>query len=442
VQAGDVELGQLFIDNHQFRIPMFQRPYVWDEAKSWFPLWVDLAAAAEGVLAESYSGTLVEEPPTYFLGAVVIKTAPQHPQRLGASLLVDGQQRLTTLQVLLASARSVAALRGAKSVVGRLTNWIENDAAAIHQNYSDDRYKLWPLPQDRDEYLWAVRHPDDTAPEPPGKHRLVRARNWFEETIAAWAGEDKAVADERLSALFVALSKRMKLVRIVLDKTDNMQVIFEALNHRGVELSQADLVKNLLFRLVEEQGANTQAEDLLTKYWLELDRPRWRRDVTTGRIIRSRLDVVIGYWLAIQKQEVVSVDNLYDEFKDWVTSHGLAAAETIKSLRQIADTYDWLQGSAPDEATREFIDHLVATKTNTVWPLMLAIHLNDGIPAKQKHKAARVLGSYLMRRRVCGRAPAKSRFSRSGPVGRCRRGVWRDVVGQRRCWSSRQVGAG
>ncbi len=40
------------------------------------------------------------------------------------------------------------------------------------------------------------------------------------------------------------------------------------------------------------------------------------------------------------------------------------------------------------------------------------------------------------------RAPAKSRFSRSGPVGRCRRGVWRDVVGRRRCWSSRQVGAG
>src|SRR6478672_2403144 len=73
VQAGDVELGQLFIDNHQFRIPMFQRPYVWAKTKNWLPLWIDLVAAAEAVLEEVASGELAEEPPTYFLGAVVVK---------------------------------------------------------------------------------------------------------------------------------------------------------------------------------------------------------------------------------------------------------------------------------------------------------------------------------------------------------------------------------
>jgi hypothetical protein len=402
MQAGDVELGQVFIDNHQFRIPMFQRPYVWDRTKNWSPLWDDLSAAAQAVLDEVATGEYNEEPSTYFLGAVVIKAAPQHPQRLNASLLVDGQQRLTTLQVLLASARAVAENVKAASVVGRLSNWIENDVQAIHVSYQDDVYKLWPLPQDREEYIWAVRQPNDLTPEPLGNHRLVRARKWFEKEIATWAGSDVRLADERLSALFAALSKRMKLVRIVLDKTDDMQVIFEAVNHRGVELSQSDLVKNLLFRLVEEQGGHNEAEGLLRNHWLELDRPRWRVDVTTGRITRSRLDVVTGYWLSIQKQEVVSVENLYDEFKAWMLSNKLDAGETIKSLREIADKYDWLQETQLDEATREFVDHIVATKTNTVWPLLLAVHLNPSISEPQKHKVAKVLGSYLMRRRICG----------------------------------------
>lgn len=402
MQAGDVELGQVFIDNHQFRIPMFQRPYVWDATKNWQPLWEDLAAAAEAVLDEVATGNYVEEPPTYFLGAVVVKAAPQHPQRLGASWLVDGQQRLTTLQVMLCAARAVAHELGATNVVGRLSSWIENKPEAIHDNYPDDVYKLWPLPQDRDEYLWAVREPGDDQTEPPGRHRLVRARGWFEEQIGKWASDDHQIADERLNALFVALSKRMKLVRIVLDKTDDMQVIFEAVNHRGVDLSQSDLVKNLLFRLVLEQGDHAVAEDLLSKHWLELDKPRWRADFVTGRITRSRLDVVIGYWLSIQKQEVVAVENLFDEFKEWVLARGLTASDTIKAIRKIADTYDWLQGVGPDVVTRELVDHVVATKTNTIWPLLLAVHLRTDIPSSQKEKVARVLGSYLMRRRVCG----------------------------------------
>lgn len=401
MQAGDVELGQVFIDNHQFEIPMFQRPYVWDAEKNWAPLWADIAAAADDVYAELQAGEFLEEPPTYFLGAVVVKAGPAHPQRLKVSLLVDGQQRLTTLQVLLAAARAVAADVGAMNVVGKLSNWIENNPEAIHDRFTDDKFKLWPLPQDREEYLWAVRKPDDDRSAPDAEHRLVRARVWFEHQIKAWASGTGADRADRLDALHSALTNRMKLVRITLDKTDDMQVIFEALNHRGVELSQSDLVKNLLFRLVEEQGDHARAEQLLTDHWLMLDLPRWRQLQTTGRIHRSKLDLVVSYWLTIQKHDVVKIENLFDEFKAWMFDGNKRASEVIKSLRRAADVYDWLHSRSPDEDVQQFIDHLVATKTNTLWPVVLATFLSDSIPEPQKVKVTRVLGSYLIRRQVC-----------------------------------------
>lgn len=405
MQAGDVELGQVFIDNHQFAIPMFQRPYVWSADKNWAPLWTDISAAADGVLSELAANEFPEEPPTYFLGAVVLKAPKTHPQRLKGSLLVDGQQRLTTLQVLLASARAVAESVGAESVAGKLSDWIENSKKAIHANFPDDIYKLWPLPQDRDQYLWAVRKPEDTRPAPDETHRLVQARRWFEEAIRAWATADGIAAEDRLDALHAALSTRMKLVRITLDKTDDMQVIFEALNHRGVELSQADLVKNLLFRLVEVQGAHAQAERLLTDYWLPLDGPDWRVTVTTGRITRSRLDLLIGYWLTVQKRDVISVDNLFDDFKDWMLGGERDAVQVIKDIRVAADRYDWLLSDEPDATTKQFVDHLVATKTNTLWPAVLATYLSATITDAQKLKVARTLASYLMRRQVCRSTP-------------------------------------
>jgi len=114
----------------------------------------------------------------------------------------------------------------------------------------------------------------------------------------------------------------------------------------------------------------------------------------------------VAYWLTIQKRDVVKVENLFDEFKAWMLDGNRSAAEVIKALRTVADMYDWLLSTKPDESTKQFIDHLVATKTNTLWPVVLATYLSDVIPDDQKSKVAKVLTSYLMRRQVC-RATSK-----------------------------------
>lgn len=402
MQAGEVTLKALFSDNHRYEIPMFQRPYVWGAEHEWTPLWDDISAAADGVVADMTNDVWPEEPPRYFLGSIVVKATPRHPQRLGGSLLVDGQQRLTTLQVMLAAARAVADEVGADSAIGRFDAWIGNNTAAVHDNFPDDRYKLWPLPQDRQEYLWAVRGLGDDSACPDPDHQVARARIWFENAIRDWTGDGEDAGD-RLDALHSALKDRMQVALITLEKTDNAQVIFEALNHRGVELSQSDLIKNLLFRLVEDQGQRQLAESLLVDHWLPLDSRSWRVDVTTGRIQRNLLDLVLTYWLTIQTEEVVSVEHLFDEFKTWMLAGDHNAAEVIKAIRQHADLYEQLVADPPDEATAELVDHVVATKTNTVWPLLLSTFASHrGVPTAQRRTAVAAIGSYLMRRGVCG----------------------------------------
>ncbi|CAM5735125.1 hypothetical protein SMICM304S_02816 [Streptomyces microflavus] len=108
MQAGDVKLGAVFANDHQNVIPIFQRPYVWDQEANWLPLWKDIRTAAEEFEAEQHSPSSQEDPRTYFLGAVVLQQRRRPPRRLASSHIIDGQQRLTTLQVLLAAARSVA----------------------------------------------------------------------------------------------------------------------------------------------------------------------------------------------------------------------------------------------------------------------------------------------------------------------------------------------
>lgn len=401
MQAGDVKLGSILSDNHRYVIPMFQRPYVWNADRNWLPLWNDIADAADTVVTDMTREEWPQEPPTYFLGAFVVKSIPSHPQRLGGSMLVDGQQRLTTLQVMLAAARAVAAELGAHSAAGRFDEWVENSSKAVHQKHPDDRYKLWPLPQDREQYKWAVRKAGDLSTCPDPEHRICQARIWFEGTIRQWSlrGGDPG---DRLDALHSALEKRIALVRITLERTDNAQVIFEALNHRGVELSQSDLIKNLLFRLVEDSGDPLLAESLLNDHWLPLDGQRWRSETVTGRIRRSLLDQVVTYWLTGRRAEVVSVERLFDEFKSWLLDGDFSAPDLIKEIRTHADLYDSLVENPTDHSIAALIDLVVATKTSTVWPLILTVYGDDRISDAQRRKSASAVYSYLARRMLCG----------------------------------------
>jgi hypothetical protein len=401
MQAGDVKLGQVFSNDHVNVIPLFQRPYVWDRDENWAPLWHDVTLAALEVEADRLSGNHEPSDSTYFLGAVVVHQRPKHPQRLASSHIIDGQQRMTTLQVMIAAMRAVASSLGQDKTAAQCTALLENRDEVLDDDFPQDRYKVWPLPQDRAAFLWAVRRPDDDSGPPEDNHRLVRARRWFEEQIARWQGEDDA-QPTRLQDVLTALKDRMQLVQINLGTSDHPQVIFEALNHRGVRLAAADLVKNRLFYEVEGQGDGKDAESLLLDHWVALDNEYWRSTVTTGRIKRALVDLLISYWLTVQTQDEVIVDSLFSDFSHWMDRTDERAADTIRDLRRYADVYASVLAAPANTAAGRLVATMRATNTNTPWPTLLALHAAPAIPEQQRELAAAAIDSFLMRRGVGG----------------------------------------
>lgn len=399
MQAGDVSLGKIFANDHQNVIPLFQRPYVWDEEANWTPLWEDVKSAAEEVEREQTSG-LASNGKTYFLGAIDSQARRQAPRRLSSSNVIDGQQRLTTLQTLLSAARRVAAQMGFHTTVGRFTSLLENRSETIHDAHPEDRYKVWPLPQDNEAFRWTLRPVGENSSPRRHDHKIVRASFWFENQIRLWATEVED-SELRLENLFSTLRDRMQLVHIVLDAGDDPQVIFEALNHRGVPLDAADLVKNLLFQTIDDQGDHLRADEILMKGWLPLDDAPWRDEITTGRLKRSRIDILLSYWLTIRSRREVIVDHLFADFKAWLTSSGATAADVVMDIRRCADTYLQVQSLADSDVLSILLDRMAGTSTTTPWPTLLHLYTDNRIPLAEKHIAVRAIDSFLMRRGMC-----------------------------------------
>ena len=227
----------------------------------------------------------------------------------------------------------------------------------------------------------------------------MKAADWFEDSIFSWCNSS-ADPELRLGYLFETLRDRMQLVQIYLESYDDPQVIFEALNHRGVKLDAADLVKNLLFQKVEQQGDHKRADSLLLDSWLPLDGQDWRRQVTTGRMKRSRIDLLLSYWLTIQTSGEVSAEHLFVDVREWLPSAHVSAAELIVDIRRYADKYDELERMPSSTSVGALLNRMQATGTMTPWPLLLRVFADDAVPFDQKEHVARAIDSFLMRRGI------------------------------------------
>ena len=137
MQAETRTMTQLFQLDVRYLIPLYQRPYVWTEEQQWAPLWDDIVTVAEHFLAEGASS----KPPSHFLGAIVIQqqdNPPGTPQRF---LVIDGQQRLTTLQILVGAAARIADRLGCAAEAELLRRLVYNNELLAKD---DERFKVWP----------------------------------------------------------------------------------------------------------------------------------------------------------------------------------------------------------------------------------------------------------------------------------------------------------
>ncbi len=396
-----VELKTLFGKDACYTVPLFQRPYTWKREPNWTELFDDLRRAAENVERELNGG---HAGGGYFLGAVVLAQMPNVITRLETRQVIDGQQRLTTLQVLLASIRGIADARGderSERLIGKLC---DNDPDLVPASDLTQQFKVWPSNPDRDAYRSALEGQVET-----GEVGLRAARGYFDAAIVDWLDaadvdhDPDTTAAGRLEALVTTVRDRVRLVVVDLEEHDDAQIIFETLNGRGTPLEAADLVKNLLFRSAEAQGRDV--ENLYDTYWRPFDEPStWRREQRIGRAKRSRLDLFLGHWLTMVSGRDISPTTMYAEFDRWLTDSAMPVEGVFAELRRYGQIYDSFGARPYDSAEGQFFTRLAALDTTTVMPVLLHLYglPDDRLSPAGRLRALQALDSFLIRRVLCG----------------------------------------
>lgn len=402
MKADTLTPRELFEGKVQFEIPSFQRPYVWTEEDQWAPLWEDVKRVARDVIEADGDAEKLKAHGAHFLGAIVVKDLGHQAGDVARSAVIDGQQRMTTLQILLDAAHAAVDDLGYEDDAEFLEGLIVNPGRKFAG--TKERFKLWPSRTDRAAFEAAM---DGSVPPDLVDARVVEAHRFFEGEVRRWltdGPEDEpplADQDARAAALAYVLQSRISLVAIDLDGNDDDQVIFETLNDRGTPLLAADLIKNWVFQRGTDLKADTEhwAEGL----WADLGEEWWREEISQGRHLRSRIDIFLQYWLTMRTQEEVLTDGVFRRFREYAIPHfaDLAKAEGfLQELRRDADTFRSFAQLDSDTVPGRFYSRVIeALELAAVTPLLLwLLSENHDVPDDQVEVALASLESWVIRR--------------------------------------------
>ncbi len=425
-----VTVYQIFSPQCRYLVPIFQRQYVWDMRDQWEPLWEDIVQKAHEVAA---GGT--RPPRKHFMGAIVLRglsfTGREHP---GVEV-IDGQQRLTTLQIVLIALRDFC--RNAKIPVTANSLGQMSENPVIYQTELE-QLKVIPTTRDRDCFhnLWdagspaellkrypPIKRPYAKKPEPPP--RLVAAYLFFAEAIRCfaekpWDDDDPTTVIDantitiRVHHLYTALANYLELVKIDLDETDDPQVIFETLNARGVRLRAGDLVRNYVFLEASRvTGKQDEVTRLYTTYWRLYDETAtaafWKEEVRQGRLVNPRFELFLFNFLTSQLTKVddsIQMSHLYRAFCDWwlggASTLTREVEPTLRELTRYSDFYRRLYTHDDRDRLAVFGRRLRTMDVSTIYPLLLFLFVERAEETKADLDGIITdLESYLVRRMVC-----------------------------------------
>jgi hypothetical protein len=394
----------LFDGKVTYEIPPFQRPYVWSEEDQWQPLWDDIQRVAEAVVerrdAEVDSPGIVG----HFLGAVVLKQLESPAGDPARWSVIDGQQRLTTLQLLLDAAQIAVGEHGQEDDSERLLELVENSSKRFVQ--TEKRFKLWPSRIDRLAFA-SVMDNSLTVPAALADSRIAQAHGFFRRAIEEWAhNSSPAHKDVKLSALTEVLEQYLQIVAITLAGNDDDQLIFETLNDRGTPLLAADLIKNFVFDRCDKIGANI--DSWAEVFWQDFDGDWWREQVSQGRMYRSRIDLFLQYWLTMRTLSEVPTESVFAHFRSFAGERlkEVSDAEAfLRELKRDAETFRDLAALNPGSASGGFYLRVVeALELGAFIPLLLwMISDNHNPPKAEVEKALRAVESWAVRRTLLRR---------------------------------------
>ena len=389
-------LQTLFQKQARYEVPAFQRPYVWDETRQWEPLWDDVRNTAEHfleVMRTSNEGSAPSQVPSHFLGAVVLQ---QQPSPAGAPLdlriVVDGQQRLTTLQLLIDAVQEELERHGYQQEANLVALLVKNnDAFCV--NVPDNAFKVWPTINDQDAFRCAMRN--DLSTDEHENSRIVEAHKFFRSQVQDWLDQNPDEGELRAKTIERVVALKLEMVIIDLDVADNPLIIFETLNARGTPLLPSELVKNLVLFKAVEDGIVPNVQEA-AGLW-SFDQDWWRQETGQGRNARARVEACLNHWLSMRTQKEIAQFGVFPSFRDYAA--GKPIASVVADLSNIGSIYRSLE-TAPNPEMETFLYRREAMQAGVITPVLLWL-LSEEVPQAQLRAGLHSLESYLVRRMVC-----------------------------------------
>jgi uncharacterized protein with ParB-like and HNH nuclease domain len=380
LQAGETTLNKLLNTSRQFIVPIFQRNYSWQKSQ-YEQLWFDILRASK-----------FKEKQNHFIGSIVyidMGTPAGRPQQL---LLIDGQQRLTTISILLCAIKDYVQKFNLETKLINLAK-IKNQFLYNSDEIDEDRYKLLLNVQDKETYIKLIDNTIFTVNKPATN--IIKCYEFFYERIEDFIKQYGQI-DEIYAGIF-----KLSLVSISLDKdSDNPQMIFESMNSTGKDLSQTDLLRNyLLMDLTPEKQTR-----LYKTYWKPMEE-LFGEDIYKNDL--NKFDYFIRDFLTLKSDtgHICKINNVYENFKRYYLDNNCEKFAVLKDLFTYAKYYaciDLLQEN--DDELKLYWQEFKKLDSHVVYPFLLKLYddYSRQILIKEDFKKIlQVVISYLWRRAIC-----------------------------------------
>ena len=355
------QIREIFPITSHFIIPIYQRRYSWKKAQC-ERLFDDIEDACR-------------EGRSHFIGCIITVSEGG----MGEYLVIDGQQRITTISLLLKAAYDLLKKGVLTSDDSNLADIIQDDFLMVRRGRSErERIRLNLLNEDRDEYFQLFED-DRTLSEDSVIHANY---NYFVSRLMTTALDIEKLYDTVQS---------LQIVSITLENGDNPQLIFESLNSTGLALTEGDKIRNFILMGL----SSSEQVKYYNDYWSKIEK-NCGDDDTSG-FIRD--------YLSLKTQKIPNMKNVYQDFRDYWSNCGKTPVEILEDLRSYSHSYrKLLEAYTGNKRADAAITGLVNLETTVIRPFaMEVIHLAEEelISGEEAGQAFSIVEDYIFRRLIC-----------------------------------------
>lgn len=363
----------------QFVIPIYQRVYSWEKEQC-KQLWDDIIKTGGNDQIEGH-----------FIGSIVFVHDGIYTTNYNELLIIDGQQRLTTITLLFIALRDH--LNDEDEFLEKFScQKIQNRYLINSDEKGDKRFKLILSEPDRDTLLSLIDENRRKPSEPSLK--IMENFKLFEE----WIRKNT----DKLETIFKGLDKLM-VVEISLERgKDNPQLIFESMNSTGKDLTQTDLIRNYILMGLEPE----KQKIFYKKYWRAMEEDFKQDETLFNQFVR--------HYLTIKTREIPNINKVYEAFKRYQQERGIETEALLQDLQKYCGYFcrivfkkedDKNLNKEADKDLNKALSFLVDLEMDVIYPLLLELYSDykDGVLFKADFiLIIALIESYICRRAVCG----------------------------------------